>query len=87
MIILYISILLLIVVIFFLARALYLFGKKGIFLSKKEKDFIIFVIDMYIQYAEDLEINSKEQHDKIVEELNKIKNKHFKDEDGKNKNA
>jgi competence protein ComGC len=43
----------------------------------KDKEFIIFVIDMYVEYAHDLKIHSSEQHDKIVEQLNKIKNKYF----------
>ena len=44
----------------------------------KEKDFIVFVIDIFEQYGDDLGIQSKEQHKKLVEELEKIKNKHFK---------
>ena len=78
MIALYILIAILIGIIALLAGALLLFAKKSIFLSKKENDFLIFVIDMYIQYAEELEINSEEQHDKIVMELNRIKKKHLK---------
>lgn len=44
-------------------------------MSEKEKKFIIFVIDIYIDYAEELHLNSVEEHEKIVEELNKIKEK------------
>lgn len=42
-------------------------------LCDKDKDFIVFVIDMYVEYAEELKINSKEKHDIIVDNLNKIK--------------
>ncbi len=46
-------------------------------IDKKDKEFIVFVIEMYIEYAETLEIHSKEQHEKIVEQLKKIKEKYF----------
>ena len=65
-------------IILFLSLALYLFAKKGTFITDKEKEFIIFVIDIFSQYGDDLGIQSKEQHKKLVEELEKIKNKHFK---------
>jgi hypothetical protein len=78
MTILYIIIVLLVIIILFLSLALYFFIKKNIYLSDKEKEFIIFVIDIFIEYGDDLGIQSKEQHKKLVEELNKIKNKHLK---------
>ncbi len=49
-------------------------------INKKDKEFIIFVIDMYIQYAKELNIHSEEQHDKMVEHLEFIKKKYFYDE-------
>jgi hypothetical protein len=78
MAILYIIIVLLVAIILFLSLALYLFAKKGIFITDKEKEFIIFVIDIFEQYGDDLGIQSVEQHKKLVEELEKIKNKYFK---------
>lgn len=36
---------------------------------------MIFTMDIFIEYGEDLGIQSKEQHEKLVEELNKIKEK------------
>ena len=78
MIILYVIILILAIIIFLLALALYGFLKKGTYISDKEKEFIVFVIDIFIQYGDDLGIQSKEEHKKISEELTKIKNKHFK---------
>ena len=57
--------------------ALYWFSKKSMYISDKEKEFIIFVIDVFKDYGDDLGIQSKEQHVKLVEELEKIKNKHF----------
>lgn len=47
-------------------------------ICKKEKDFLLFTIDMYVDYAKDLNIHSEEQHEIIVNELNKIKEKYFK---------
>ena len=39
---------------------------------------MLFVIDIFEQYGDDLGIQSKEQHQKLVEELEKIKKKYFK---------
>ena len=75
MLILYIVILLLVVIVGLLAYALYHFVKKSIYLSDKEKDFIIFVMDIFKEYGDDLGIQSKDQHEKLVEELEKIKTK------------
>jgi hypothetical protein len=77
MTVLYIAIILLAVSILLLALALYFFSKKGIFMSNKEKEFILFVIDIFKDYGDDLGIQSKEQHEKLVEELEKIKKKHL----------
>lgn len=73
--ILYIVILLLVIVVILLAMTLYLFAKKSIYFSDKEKDFIKFVIDIFKNYSDDLGIQSKEQHKQLVEELEKIKKK------------
>jgi len=80
MIVLYILLILLAIIILFLALALYYFSKKSVYLSDKEKDFVIFVIDIFIQYGDDLGIQSKEQHKKLVEELEKIKKKYEKND-------
>jgi len=77
MTLLYIVILLLVIIILFLSSALYYFSKKGIYVSDKEKEFICFVIDIFIQYGDDLGIQSKEQHEKLTIELEKIKTKHL----------
>ncbi|MFW5847608.1 MAG: hypothetical protein ACOCVF_01635 [bacterium] len=45
-------------------------------MSKKEKEFIAFAIEMYINYAEELDIHSPEQHELIVNELEKIKKRY-----------
>lgn len=47
--------------------------KKATYLSKKEKEFIEFAIDMYVDYAEELNITDPEQHELIVKNLKKIK--------------
>jgi len=78
MLILYILILLLVMVILLLAMVLYLFAKKSTYLSNKEKEFIVFVMDIFTEYGDDLGIQTKEQHEKLVEELEKIKTKHLK---------
>ena len=66
---------LLTITVFLLAGSVYLLIKRTIYLSKKEKEFINFVIDIFAEYGDDLGIQSKEQHEKLVEELNKIKKK------------
>ena len=80
-----ISILLLIVIILFLSLALYFLIKKSTYFTEKEKEFIVFVINIFEDYGDDLGIQTKEQHEKLVEELEKIKKKHFKT--GKNDKA
>ena len=62
-------------IVLLLSMALYLFAKKSKYFSDKEKEFIIFVIDIFEQYGDDLGIQSKEHHKKLVEELDKIKKK------------
>ena len=78
MIILYILITLLVIIILLLSLTLYQFSKKSIYLSKKEKEYIIFVIDIFEQYFDNDSVQSKEQHEKLVEELEKIKNRYLK---------
>jgi len=77
MTILYILIILLIVVIILLALSLYVFAKKSIYLSNKEKEFIVFVMDIFENYGSELGVQSKEQHQKLVAELKKIKIRKF----------
>ena len=75
--ILWVIICLLLIVVVFLSVTLFMVIKKASYLSRKQKDFIIFAIDMYIDYSEELEITSKSQHDVIVENLKEIKEKHI----------
>lgn len=77
MVILYIVILLLVIIVLLLAMALYLFTKKSIYLNNKEKEYIVFVVDIFSEYGDDLGIQSKEQHKKLVIELEKIKKKYL----------
>lgn len=65
----------LVVIIVLLALALYHLTKKSIYLSDKEKDYILFVSEIYESYSDDLGIQTKEQHEKLVLELNKINDK------------
>jgi hypothetical protein len=78
MVVLYVIIFTLLIIVLFLALALYYFSKKSTYISDKEKEYIIFVIDIFTQYGDDLGIQTKEQHQKLTEELEKIKNKHLK---------
>jgi hypothetical protein len=78
MTILYVIILILAIIILLLAAGLYIFAKKSHYISDKEKEFIVFVIDIYTQYGDDLGVQSKAQHKKLCEELEKIKKKYFK---------
>jgi len=78
MVVLYILLILMAIIILLLSLALYHFIKKTAYLSDKEKEFIVFVIDIFTQYGDDLGIQSKEQHKKLAEELEKIKTKYFK---------
>ena len=80
MLILYIVILCLVVIVGLLAYALYYFIRKSTYLTDKEKEFIVFVMDIFKEYGDDLGIQSKDQHEKLVEELEKIKKKHLKDD-------
>lgn len=75
--ILYLILFILCLIILFLSLALYIFSKKSIYLSKKEIDYILFTINIFAEYGDDLGIQSKEQHETLVKELNKIKEKHF----------
>lgn len=61
-----------------LALAFYYFIRKSTFIPDKDKEFIEFTIDMYIQYAKDLDIHSPQQHKKIITELERIKIKYLK---------
>lgn len=46
--------------------------RQAILLSKKELEYLDFVIYMYVKYAKELKINSPDQHDFIVSELDRI---------------
>lgn len=65
-------------IILILSLSLFFVIKKASYLSKKEKDFIIFAIDMYIDYAKKLDIQSEEQHEQIVKQLKNIKKNNLK---------
>lgn len=84
MVVLIVIILTLLGINVFLSLLILLWTKKYKFFEKKDKEFIVFVIDMYIKYAKELDIHSEEQHEQIVKHLEKIKNKYFLDE---NKNS
>ncbi len=43
----------------------------------KDIQYLEFTVDMYIKYAKDLDIHSEEQHEYIVQELERIRNKYL----------
>lgn len=47
--------------------------QQAIFLSKKDLEFLEFAADMYIKYSYELKIHSKEQHEFIIAELERIR--------------
>ncbi len=53
-------------------------------ISTKDLKFIDFTIEMYIKYSKDLDIHSGEQHDYIIKELERIREKYFNNEKNKN---
>ena len=60
---------------------MYYYIRKSTYLTNKEKEFIEFAVNMYIKYAEELEITSPEQHEYLVKELNKIKKRYLNNEE------
>jgi hypothetical protein len=68
----------LLIIIGVLSVAVLIIIKKATYLSQKDKDFIIFAIDMYIDYAVELDIHSEYQHELIVKQLKRIKEKYLK---------
>lgn len=57
-----------------LKRQAILLSKEFNYFTKKDLEFLEFTADMYIKYAKDLNIHSKEEHEFIVGELQKIIN-------------
>ena len=62
-------------IILLLSISLVLVIKKATYFSKKNRDLIIFVMDMYIDYGDEIGITSKDKHDLIIKELDNIKEK------------
>ena len=73
----YIIIILLLLIIVGLIGVIFYILKKQRIISDEDKEYITFVIDMYIDYAKELKIHSEKQHDIIVKRLKKIKDKYF----------
>jgi flagellar basal body-associated protein FliL len=47
--------------------------RQAIFLSKKDMEFLEFAADMYVKYSIELKIHSKEQHEFIIAELERLR--------------
>jgi uncharacterized protein YpmB len=75
----------LLVVVLFLSFALLYIVEKTPYISEKDKEFIKFTIEMYIEYANEFGIHSEKQHEKIVKKLQEINNKYFKKNGRKHK--
>lgn len=78
-----IALLLLCIAIVIIGIVFLIYIKKSTFIPDKDKEFIDFTIDMYIQYAKELNIHSPKQHEKIVEKLKEIKHKYLKQNEQK----
>ena len=63
------------ITVLILSISLVLVIKKAKYFSKKSRELIIFVIDMYVQYGEEIGITSEDKHDALVKELNKLRKK------------
>lgn len=72
-----IIILLLVVIVVILSLTIFFYTKKSVFFNDKEKKYITFVINVFKEYGDELGIQSKKDHQKLVDELEKIKSKHF----------
>jgi len=46
-------------------------------IAPKDLEFLEFTVDMYVKYAKDLNIWSEQQHDYIVEQLERIRQDHL----------
>jgi len=66
-----------------LSLCIFIWTKKYKPVDQKDKEFIIFVIDMYIQYAEELNIHSDDKHKELIKHLEKIKKRYFYEENKK----
>ena len=73
-----ILVILLVIVIIIIAMTSFLIIKKSVYFTNKDKKYIIFVIDIFSDYGDEIGVQSKDEHKKLVDELNKIKNKLLK---------
>jgi hypothetical protein len=71
----WILIILLAIIILLLTIAVIWVIQKATYLSQKEKDMVIFTIDMYTDFGEEIGITDEKQHPIILEELSKLKKK------------
>ena len=77
MLILWLVIIFLLLSILGLVFVLIYIIKKATYLTKNEKKYLDFVIDIYINYASELNVVVEDKHEKIVQELEKIRDKHL----------
>jgi putative cell wall-binding protein len=66
-------------IIVVLAIALKTVISKATYLSRKDKDFIIYALDIYIDYADELNVSSLDEHEVIVKQLDRIKENKLND--------
>ena len=76
-------ILILVVVVLLLSYMLLLLMKKATYMGDKDKEFILFAIDMFIEHSLEFKITSRDQVEKLNIELKKIRNKYFKKDETK----
>lgn len=78
MILYVVIIVVLLIVVLLLSVALVYITKNMTYFTDKEKDFVNFTIDIYADFGEELGVESIEEHNKLVEILRKIQDKHLK---------
>lgn len=69
----------LLLTVIILAFALLYVIRKATYLSRKDKDFIIYAVDIYIDYADELKVSGIEEHNVIVKQLERIKKNKLND--------
>lgn len=74
----YVIILFLIILCCFLSYIIYYVARKATYLSKKEKEFIDFALEMYENYGAEINIIPKEHHEVMINELKNLREKYFK---------
>ena len=67
------------IIVFFLSFGLFFLLKKTEYFTEKEKEMVVFVIDMYLDYGEEIGIiTDNDKQEVITKELKNLKKKYEK---------